>query len=171
MLVGLALARDPCVGLLSFLIMAEECIFCKIIEGKIPAEKIWEDREFLAILDINPNMEGMTLVMPKKHFDSYASNMDDKNYCKLMTAAKKVAKLLDKALNTKRTALVMEGLGVNHAHIKLYPIPGLDAEFKEIWAKDKVFFKEYPGYLTTQLGPKLSPEDLKKTAEKIKKSL
>jgi len=149
----------------------EDCIFCKIVEGKIPSVKIWEDDKFLAILDVNPNVEGMTLVMPKKHFDSYAFNMSDKEYCEFMVAAKKVAKLLDKALKVKRTAIVMEGLGVNHAHIKLYPIPGLDKKFEEIWAKDKVFFKQYPGYLTTQLGPKANLEDLMKVAEKIRKAL
>jgi diadenosine tetraphosphate (Ap4A) HIT family hydrolase len=149
----------------------ESCIFCKIVKGEIPCEKIWEDNEFIAILDVFPNVKGMTLVIPKKHFDSYAFNMNDDEYCKLMIASKKVAKLLDKALKVKRTALVMEGLGVNHAHIKLYPIYGLDKEFKEIWAKDTVFFKEYSGYISTQLGPKATPEELKKIAEQIRKAL
>ena len=148
-----------------------DCIFCKIVKEEIPSEKIWEDKEFIAILDVFPNVKGMTLVIPKKHFDSYVFNMDDKNYCKLMTATKKVAKLLDKALKVKRTALVMEGLGVNHAHIKLYPIYGLDKEFKEIWSKDTVFFKDYQGYISTQLGPKANPEELKKIAESIRKAL
>jgi len=148
-----------------------DCIFCKIVKGEIPCEKIWEDENFMAMLDINPNVEGMTLILPKKHFDSYVFNMKDKDYCELMKASKKVSKILDKALNTKRTALVMEGLGVNHAHIKLYPLPGLNSEFEETWAKEKVFFEKYHGYLTTQLGPKATPEQLKKVAEKIKNSL
>ncbi len=149
----------------------EDCIFCKIISGEIPSEKIWEDKEFIAILDVHPNVDGMTLVMPKKHFGSYVFNMDDKDYCKFMVAAKKVAKLLDKSLKVKRTAMVMEGLGVNHAHVKLYPIHGLESEFEETWAKDEVFFEKYSGYITTQLGPRASPEQLKKIAEKIRKSL
>jgi len=145
-----------------------ECIFCKIVEGKIPSIKIWEDEKHIAILDLNPNVIGMTLVIPKKHFDSYVFDMKDKEYYDLMIASKKVAKLLDRKLKVKRTALVMEGLGVNHAHIKLYPIYGLDEKFKEIWAKEKVFFDKYPGYITTQLGPQKSVDELKKTAEKLK---
>ncbi|MFA4953151.1 MAG: HIT domain-containing protein [Candidatus Pacearchaeota archaeon] len=144
------------------------CIFCKIVEGKIPCVNIWEDEEHIAILDLNPNVNGMTLVIPKKHFDSYVFDMNNSEYCDLMLASNKVAKLLDKKLKVKRTALVMEGLGVNHAHIKLYPIYGLDEKFKEIWAKEKVFFDKYPGYITTQLGPEKSIEELKKIAEKIK---
>ena len=50
----------------------ENCIFCKIVKGEIPCVKIWEDKDFLAILDVFPNTKGMTLVLTKKHFDSYA---------------------------------------------------------------------------------------------------
>jgi histidine triad (HIT) family protein len=129
------------------------CIFCKIIKGEIPAAKVWEDEEFLAFLDINPNTKGMTLVVPKKHFDSYAFDMSDQNICSLTLASKKVAKILEKGLNVKRVASVMEGMGVNHVHVKLYPLYGLDNKFNEMWAKEQVFFEKYEGYLSTQLGP------------------
>ncbi|RLI27393.1 hypothetical protein DRO58_04415, partial [Candidatus Bathyarchaeota archaeon] len=46
-------------------------MFCEIVEGKSDSAKIWEDEEFLAILDVNPNVKGMTLVLTKKHYDSY----------------------------------------------------------------------------------------------------
>lgn len=147
----------------------ENCIFCKIANGEIPSAKIWEDKDFVAILDVNPNVKGMTLIMPKKHFDSYVFDMDDKNYKNIMIAAKKVVKLLDKKLNVKRTALVIEGLGVNHAHIKLYPIYGLDEKFNETWAKDRIYFEKYEGYISTQLGPKAEINELIKLAEEIRK--
>jgi diadenosine tetraphosphate (Ap4A) HIT family hydrolase len=147
----------------------ENCIFCKIIKGEIPSVKIWEDEKHLAILDINPNTRGVTLVMTKKHFDSDATDMPDSAYLDLMMATKKVAKLLEKKLKVKRIAIVMEGLGINHVHIKLYPIHGLDEKFKEMWAKDKVFFEKYEGYISTQLGPQKSIEELKEIAEKITK--
>jgi diadenosine tetraphosphate (Ap4A) HIT family hydrolase len=147
----------------------EDCIFCKIVGGEVPCAKVWEDEEHLAFLDINPNTKGMTLVIPKKHFDSYVIDMEGEDYCKLMIATKKVAKLLDKKLNVKRTAIVMEGLGVNHAHIKLYPIYGLEEKFEEIWANEKVFFDKYVGYITTQLGPKVDIKDLDNLAKEIKK--
>lgn len=146
----------------------ENCIFCKIANEEIPSVKIWEDENFMAILDINPNVKGMTLVLPKKHFDSYVFDMKDNDYKKIMIASKKVAKLLDKKLNVKRTALIMEGLGVNHAHVKLYPIYGLDEKFKETWAKDKIFFEKYEGYISTQLGPKADINELNKLAETMK---
>ena len=147
----------------------ENCIFCKIVKGEIPSVKIWEEKKHLAILDINPNTEGMTLVLTKKHIDSDATDMPDSDYKDLMIASKKVAKLLEEKLKIKRVAMVMEGLGVNHVHIKLYPIYGLNEKFKETWAKDKVFFKKYEGYISTQLGPQKSIKELNRIAEKILK--
>ncbi len=145
-----------------------DCIFCKIASGEIPSEKVYEDEKHLAILDINPNTEGMTLVMTKKHFDSDATDMPEKEYSALMLAAKKIAKLLEKKLNVKRVAMVMEGLGINHVHIKLYPIYGLDNKFEETWAKEKKYFEKYEGYISTQLGPRRSTDELKKVANKIR---
>jgi len=144
------------------------CIFCKIANGEIPSVKVWEDEKHLAILDINPNTEGMTLVMTKKHFDSDATDMPERDYTKLMLAVKKIAKLLEKGLNVKRVAIVMEGMGVNHVHVKLYPLYGIEEKFKETWAKEKIFFDRYEGYISTQLGPQKSNEELGRVAKKIR---
>lgn len=143
------------------------CIFCKIIKGVIPSIKIWEDQEFMAILDINPNTEGMTLVLTKNHYDSYIFEMPEDIYSRFMTATKKVAKILEDGLNVKRVALVMEGMGVNHAHNKLYPMHKIGEKFEETWAKDKIYFEKYEGFISTQLGPQKSAEELKRTAKKI----
>jgi diadenosine tetraphosphate (Ap4A) HIT family hydrolase len=99
-----------------------DCIFCKIMKGEIPSVKIWEDNNHLAILDINPNTEGMTLIITKKHYDSDYTEMPNKSYKDLMIASKKVAKILKKELKVNKVAIVIEGLGVNHMHVKLYPI-------------------------------------------------
>jgi len=46
-----------------------DCIFCKIVAGQIPCEKIYEDESVLAFLDIGPVSQGHTLVIPKKHYE------------------------------------------------------------------------------------------------------
>lgn len=48
----------------------DNCIFCKIIKGEIPCYKIYEDEHTLAFLDIAKDVDGHTLVIPKKHFSS-----------------------------------------------------------------------------------------------------
>ncbi|MDI6738132.1 MAG: hypothetical protein QME12_06495 [Nanoarchaeota archaeon] len=87
----------------------------------------------------------------------------------MMLAAKKVAKAIEKAFNITRVAMAMEGMGINHAHIKLYPLHGVTEKFKEMWASEKVFFERYEGYITTQLGPKADMKELKSIASQIKK--
>jgi len=49
--------------------MADDCIFCKIIKGDIPAHKLYEDENILAFLDISPVSQGHCLVVPKDHYD------------------------------------------------------------------------------------------------------
>lgn len=146
----------------------ENCIFCKIVKGEIKSAKIWENEDFVAILDINPNMKGMTLVLSKKHYDSYVFNMPDEIYKKFMLAGKQVSRILEKGLGVKRVVMVTEGMCINHAHIKLYPLHGICEKFQESWAKEKIYFDKYEGYISTQLGLEFGISRLKLLAEEIK---
>lgn len=146
-----------------------ECIFCKIIAGAIDSAKIWEDEHHIAILDINPNMHGQTLVITKKHYDSDVFMLNPTQYQQFLAATQKVAELLRTKLTVKRVTMVAEGMGINHAHIKLYPLHGLEKSFQEMWAHERIFFEKYEGYLTTQLGPQVDMATLKSLAQKINK--
>lgn len=146
----------------------KNCIFCKIAKGEINSAKIWEDKDFLAILDLNPNVDVQSLVLPKKHFSSDIFLLDGEIYQNFFLAAKKVAEILKEKLKLRRIAIVIEGMGVDHAHIKLYPLYGVE-KFKPVIPKEKVFFKKYPGYITTKLGPRRTLLELKNSAKKLKK--
>jgi len=97
------------------------CIFCKIANGEIPAVRIWEDKKYLAFLDMNPVTPGHTLLIPKKH-DDYIFDLKKGEYSKLMLKTKEVAKILKEKLNPKRVGVIIEGFGVPHVHIHLIPI-------------------------------------------------
>ncbi|MDR0369710.1 MAG: hypothetical protein LBH96_04290 [Candidatus Peribacteria bacterium] len=75
-------------------------------------------------------------------------------------AATEVVHMLKKSLGVHRVAMVMEGMGVNHLHLKLYPLHGLEEEWEEILAKEEQYFPRYEGYLSTQMGPKANMEAL-----------
>jgi histidine triad (HIT) family protein len=96
-------------------------LFSRIITGEIPCHKIWEDDRFFAFLDIHPIQPGHTLVVPKQEIDS-AFDMDEEAYAAFFIAAKRLVPAIQKAMGSARVGLVVEGLEVPHAHIKLVPI-------------------------------------------------
>lgn len=78
-----------------------------------------------------------------------------------------MAKILEKAFNTPRVALVFEGTGVAYVHAKLHPLHGKLATETNVWSKHKEFYPEYLGYMTTVEGPKMSDEELDKIQKLI----
>ncbi len=147
--------------------MAEECIFCKIAKKEVPSYRIYEDNEYIAFLDIYPNIKGQSLVIPRKHLESYAFALDGKELAGIVIAAKKVSKLLEARLKVGRVHMVLEGTGVNHLHAKLYPALGTNKAFEAVIAEEKLFFEAYPGYVTTLMGPRAKDEDLKALQKQI----
>lgn len=137
-----------------------ETIFDKIIAQQIPSFIVWEDDGYIAFLTPFATMPGLTVVIPKKNPGDYVFDLNDEDVAGLMKAAKKVAKLLEKALDVKRVALVFEGTGVAHVHAKLYPLHGALGEQTNVWSNHQEFYPEYPGYLSTVEGPKMSDDEL-----------
>ena len=82
----------------------KDCLFCKIAAGEVRSHKIWEDRAHLAFLSIFPNTEGVSVVIPKAHYPSYAFALPDDALSALMLATKNVATLLD---NPRSSAIVL----------------------------------------------------------------
>ena len=76
--------------------MDEQCIFCAIVNKKIPAEIIFEDEHFIAFKDIKPLADVHVLLVPKKHYDSINDIPDEdiSSLSNLFIYAKKVAKHL-----------------------------------------------------------------------------
>ncbi len=96
-------------------------IFSRIVAGEIPCHKIAETDAYLAFLDINPRVEGHTLVIPKKEV-SYIFDLEDELLAGLMVFAKRVAKAIETAVPCARIGVAVIGLEVPHAHIHLVPL-------------------------------------------------
>ena len=127
-------------------------IFSKIVAGEIPSYKIAEDEEFFAFLDINPLVEGHTLVIPKAETD-YLFEIEDEMLGRMMVFAKKIAVAIKTAIPCKRVGVAVVGLEVPHAHIHLIPI---QQESDMLFNKQKL---------------KLTPEAFIAIAEKVKKNI
>lgn len=141
--------------------MSEPTIFDKIISGEIPSYKVWETDDYLAFLTPFPNTPGFTVVIPKRNPGDYVFEVEDEAMVGLMRAAKAVAKILERALDVQRVALVFEGTGVAYLHAKLIPLHGKLGGSTNVWSKHQEFHPEYSGYLTTTEGPRMSDEELK----------
>lgn len=102
-----------------------DCIFCKIISGEIPSSKVYEDEDFLAILDIRPVNHGHTLLIPKKHFVNIFDTDDDiarKIYPVLIKISKGIKEgLLADGINIIQNNEKYAGQEVFHSHIHIIP--------------------------------------------------
>ena len=97
-------------------------IFTRIAKGEIPSYKCAESEDYYAFLDINPMVQGHTLVIPKNVEDDYIFNLDDDTYAGLWAFAKKVAVALKNAVPCKRVGVAVLGMEVPHTHIHLVPL-------------------------------------------------
>lgn len=96
----------------------DDCIFCKIVRGEIPAHIIYEDDDFFAFLDIHPQSPGHAQVIPKKH---YRWVWDVPNIGAYFEVVRKVAKAQQKAFSTEWILSRIIGDEVAHAHIWVFP--------------------------------------------------
>lgn len=97
----------------------QDSIFTKIIKGNVPCQKIYEDEKTFAFLDIYPDEEGHTLVVPKNQVDKIYDLSDDE-YTHLWLVAKKIAKHYEEVLGL-RVIFKVIGVDVPHAHIHVIP--------------------------------------------------
>ena len=127
-------------------------IFSKIIAGEIPSYKIAEDEKFFSFLDINPLVEGHTLVIPKLEINNFF-DIPGEYLKEILVFARPIAKAIEKSFNCNRCGISVIGLEVPHAHMHLVPISKAD---------DLNFTRR-------KLNP--SDEQLKAAQEKILKNL
>jgi len=100
-------------------------IFSKIIAGEIPCYKIAENEKFFSFLDINPLVEGHTLVIPKLEVDNFF-DMPAEYLQEIMAFAQPIAKAIEKSFRCNRCGISVIGLEVPHAHMQLVPINRAD---------------------------------------------
>ena len=132
------------------------CIFCKIVKGEIPCNKIYEDEKILAFLDINPVNPGHTLVIPKKHYTLFTDLPDDilKN---LLSVVKNISNSILDGVEAEGFNIIINnnkaaGQVIPHVHIHIIPR----------FMNDRL--KHWPG-------KKYKPRQIKEILKRIKEKL
>lgn len=102
-----------------------DCIFCKLANGEIPTNAIYEDEEFKVILDLAPATKGHALILPKEHADNLYE-LPEEIASKVFVVAKKMATVMTEKLQCDGFNLLQNngevaGQTVNHFHIHLIP--------------------------------------------------
>lgn len=130
-----------------------DCIFCKIIKGEIPTDKVYEDKAALAFLDISPVNKGHVLVIPKQHFETLL-DLPDKVLHQTMKIVKKTAKAVMLALNADGFNISMNNFGAAGqivSHVHFHVIPRFSKDGLKHWPG-----KEYKGNESKEIAKKIS---------------
>ncbi len=151
-----------------------DCLFCGIAQRKIDTPGIfWEDENYMAFLSIFPNTPGFSVVIPKQHYYSDVLQMPDDVLQEFILVSKNVAEQIRHTFDdVGRVGLMMEGTGVNHAHIKLFPMHHTQALKNGNWqyyGPDDIefWFNEYEGWFASADGPEADPKEISSLAQRI----
>jgi len=136
-------------------LIMDDCIFCKIVSGEVPSEKVYESENVFAFLDMAPFVKGHLLAVPKKH-SRWLWDMSDEDYSVFMNDVRKLAEVLKRAFNTDWVEMVVAGMGVEHTHVHLLP------------RRDDDGLPELPN---VPLDPKPSREETSETVKRIKDTI
>jgi len=103
----------------------DDCIFCKIANGEIPSDTVYEDDKYRAILDLSPAVKGHTLIIPKDHFDDLLS-ADEETLESVLKLAQRIGAAQLKALKCDGFNVVQNngeaaGQTVHHLHVHIIP--------------------------------------------------
>ena len=114
-----------------------DCLFCKIVNGEIPSYKIYEDELVYAFLDINPDSNGHTLLIPKKHYlDMSDIPLDTLTH--IFKVAKELKIMLESKLNADGLTFIQNNGDVQevkhfHLHLKPYYKNNTISDVKDIY--------------------------------------
>ncbi|PGS47263.1 HIT family protein [Bacillus sp. AFS041924] len=117
------------------------CIFCKIVEGSIPASKVYEDDDVLAFLDLSQVTKGHTLVIPKDHVENIfeMSELTASTYFKKVPL---IANAMKETFNVQGVNIInnsgeVSGQTVFHYHMHILPRYGKNDGFDVKWQSNQ----------------------------------
>jgi len=101
--------------------MADDCLFCRIAAGALPAHRVYEDDRILAFLDLHPIRPGHTLVIPKAHH-VWFEDLPGDLAAAIAICGQRLARAMKRLYGVERVAFFYTGIHVPHAHAHLVPM-------------------------------------------------
>ncbi len=131
----------------------KNCVFCHIASGKVPARKVYEDDECVAVLDINPANVGHVLLMPKEHY-TVMFQVPEELLGHVFIIAKGLSQAGLKAFQSKGTTIFAANgaaAGQRAPHFMLHIIPRTPADNVGIYIPARAFPEKEAGKLAAAL--------------------
>lgn len=149
----------------------QQCPFCMIAAGKIPAKIVYEDSFVKAVLDINPANKGHVIVFPKQHYQ-LTSMMPDNEVARLFQVANKLSKVVFEVVKAQGTNIFVANgqvAGQNAPHVLVHVIPRFDNDkVGLIWQPKKIDEKEMEEIAARLKEKKITVGQEKPTIEEVK---
>lgn len=148
----------------------EQCIFCKIVKGEIPAIKVYEDNLVLAIMDINPATEGHMLLMPKEHYP-IAPIIPPETFQHMIKIAKYLGRAAKNALHKDKISFFIANGGVagqQSTHFMMHILP---RNSKELTFLDAYGDEQYDPELAQAIREKFSQKQSTQAPENKKQKI
>ncbi len=120
-----------------------DCLFCKIANKEIPSKIIYEDETVIAFLDIHPQVNGHTLIIPKKHFKDF-TELDKDTWYHIKEVANTLSNTLLNKLNKKGITLAinyMDAQEIKHVHMHLLPKENKKTKLENIETIESLILK------------------------------
>lgn len=108
----------------------QNCVFCHIISGKVPSQRVYEDDRCLAVLDINPASKGHVLLLPKQHY-SIMPQIPESEIKHLFVITKQISNMILRTLKVQGTTIFIANgavAGQRAPHFMIHIIPRTDGD-------------------------------------------
>ncbi len=140
----------------------QDCLFCKIAAGDLPAHVLYEDAHVMAFLDLHPIREGHALVIPKEHH-VWFEDLPEPLATRITTCAQRIARAMKRIYAVERVSLFYTGIHVPHAHAHVVPMHHVHDVTSQAYLQD--------GLEAFSAPPRLATEKMQEIASKLRKDL
>ncbi len=148
----------------------QQCPFCMIVAGKIPAKKIYEDDLVEAVLDINPANKGHVIVYPKNHYQ-FLFLMPDNEVARLFQVANKISKVVFELVGAQGTNIFLANgqvAGQTSPHVLVHVIPRFqDDGISFAWQSKKIDQAEMDAIADQLISKKIQVGETKQVIEEV----
>lgn len=138
--------------------MKNDCLFCALTAGEIPAQIVCESENLVAYLDIQPVREGHTLIAPRDHH-AYFDHMPPELAAEIVIMGQRIARAQKALYGVKRVGFMFSGVDVAHVHAHVVPLH----ETTDLTSRRYIVEE----HLTFRPTPRATPEELRAAGDRL----